>query len=194
MGAMRAWSVAALVALLAGPARAQVSSVPFPVYIGTLGIPRTSGAIDRGTGEAVVTVKRDDWVLGVGSNGIYPAQEPLEIFVGDVTFDLPAGMLRPSRNGKVYSYRARGPVQRRTVRAFRIAARKDGSYRLRFTVAGADLYRLNIVDPVCQAVAVTIGDDHAFIGADFTSPSFTSRRLGVLPVACNLGGHNHGGS
>jgi hypothetical protein len=176
----------------------EIATTATPVYHGVLWIAgRATGSINRRTGNAVLKVRR--WILlpVSPSNGIYPDQEPIVIAMGDDSMRLPAGTLKTSRSGKVFSYRARtsttttttapdttqGPD--RALRRLRVQRFNDGSYALWFTLVGVDLSRLNIQDPVCLPLAVIVGDDDGFTGAVVSSPSFTSRRFNISR-ACDL--------
>ena len=73
----------------------------------------------------------------------------------------------------------------RGIRSFRIARRASGIYLVSFTLTGVDLSQLVLNNPVCQPLAVIVGDDDGFTGADLmTRPAF-SRHVAV-PRACSV--------
>src|SRR5439155_18086536 len=100
------------------------------------------------------------------------------------------GELRP-RRGVAHAPAPRQgvPVSRpadagpRGFRFFRIARRANGSYRVRFTLIGIDLSALVLQTPVCQPMAVIVGDDDGFTGAFLTRPHF--KRHVAIPHACD---------
>src|SRR5262249_40295376 len=105
---------------------------------------------------------------------------------GEDSFRLEPGSLVALHRGRVFAYRAPKTVHR-GVRRLRIWPQPDGTYRLRFTLIGADLSRLNIRDPVCVPLAVIVGDDDRFSGVTVPSPTFHSPRI-AIPGACDAGG------
>ena len=179
------WKSAALgvaLTLAAATGRAQISTSATPVYHGKLRILRPAvGTFDTATGIGTLHVRRWRFELKQGSNGIFPDQEPVVVALGDESFRLDAGSLTRSRNGKVFRYQA--PHDARGIRSFRIARRASGIYVLSFTLIGVDLSQLVLENPVCRPLAVIVGDDDGFTGADLmTRPAF-SRHLAV-PRAC----------
>ena len=117
-------------------------------------------------------------VLAETSNGIFPDKEPIVVALGEESYVLAAGSLTPSRNGKVFRYRASADAGPRGFRSFRIARRANGSYRVSFTLIGVDLSALVLQTPVCQPMAVIVGDDDGFRGALLTRPDF-KRHVGI---------------
>jgi hypothetical protein len=179
--------VVALAALLAGRAAAQISTSAVPIFHGTLDVNQPAGGtLDRKTGQVKLRVNRWMFMPVAGSNGIFPSQEPVLVALGEDSFRLEPGSLVALHGGRVFAYRAPKSVKR-GVRKIRIWPQPDGTYRLRFTLIGADLSRLNIQDPVCVPLAVIVGDDDGFSGVTVTSPSFRSRRI-AIPGPCNAGG------
>jgi len=179
--------VVALAALLAGRAAAQISTSAVPIFHGTLDVNQPAGGtLDRKTGQVKLRVNRWMFMPVAGSNGIFPSQEPVLVALGEDSFRLEPGSLVSLHGGRVFAYRAPKSVKR-GVRKIRIWPQPDGTYRLRFTLIGADLSRLNIEDPVCVPLAVIVGDDDGFSGVTVTSPSFRSRRI-AIPGPCNAGG------
>jgi len=179
--------VVALAALLASRAAAQISTSAVPIFHGTLDVNQPAGGtLDRKTGQVKLRVNRWMFMPVAGSNGIFPSQEPVLVALGEDSFRLEPGSLVSLHGGRVFAYRAPKSVKR-GVRKIRIWPQPDGTYRLRFTLIGADLSRLNIEDPVCVPLAVIVGDDDGFSGVTVTSPSFTSRRI-AIPGPCNAGG------
>jgi hypothetical protein len=184
----RATALLVLVTMLAlapaGTARGDISPTANPIYHGVLRVTPASGTIDRKTGNAVVSVKR--WVMIINtaeSDGIYPAQEPIIVALGADSFYLPAGAMRPSRNGKRFTYKAHLAKDARGIRSLTIRQQLDGSYAVGFKLVGVDLSRLLFEDPTCMATAVIVGSDDGFSGVAITSPTFTSKRL-RLPEPC----------
>jgi hypothetical protein len=168
------------------PVAAQVATVADPDFHGEVTlVTRGRGSLDPG-GEADLKIPRWRIRLTQDSNGIYPDLEPIIIALWDQDFPLPAGALERSRNGKVFAYRARGPLPPGSVRSLRVKLERDGSYLVRFQLAGVNLDRLLLVDRVCAGLAVIIGDDDGFSGVSIRRRSFTSRRLSV-PTVCTLG-------
>jgi len=182
------WKPAALavaLTLAAATARAQISIGATPVYHGTLRILRPAvGTFNTSTGIGTLRVRGWQLELNQGSNGIFPDQEPIVVALGDESFRLDAGSLKRSRNGKVFRYRAPLEAGQRGIRSFRIARRRtSGIYLVSFTLIGVDLSQLVLENPVCRPLAVIVGDDDGFTGADLmTRPAF-SRHLAV-PRAC----------
>ena len=166
--------------------RAQISTSATPVYHGTLKIIRPAvGKLDKATGMGMLRVRGWRWELKKGSNGIFPGQEPIVVALGDESFRLDAGALTPSPNGKGFRYRAPAGAGPRAIRSFRITRRTDGSYVVSFTLIGVDMSPLVLTDPVCQPLAVIVGDDDGFTGADLmTRPPFSSHV--AIPHACTV--------
>ncbi len=182
MSKLAALAVALVLAAAAPAARAQVSTAT-PIHHGRLLIRGAAGRIDDSTGIGTLRVRRWLLTLAAGSNGIFPGQEPVVVALGEESYLLPAGSLVPSRNGKVFHYRAPADAGPRAIRSFRIAQRAGGSYRVSFSLIGLDLSRLVLETPVCMPLAVIVGDDDGFTGADLmTRPAF-SRHL-TVPRAC----------
>ena len=183
------WKPAALAVVLtlaAATARAQISTTATPVYHGTLRILRPAvGTFDTATGIGTLRVRR--WRLGLreDSNGIFPDQEPVVVALGEESFRLEAGSLTRSRNGKVFRYQAPHDAGPRGIRSIRIAQRARDSYLISLTLIGIDMSQLLLRNPVCQPLAVIVGDDDGFTGADLmTRPAF-SRHVAV-PRACSV--------
>ena len=171
------WKDAALavaLTLAAATARAQISTGATPVYHGTLKIVRPAvGTLDKSTGIGTLRVRGWRWKLKEGSNGIFPTREPLVVALGEDSFRLDAGSLTPSRNRKVFRYSAPHPGPR-AFRSFRIARRAGGSYLVSFTLIGLDLSQLVMYNPVCENLAVIVGDDDGFTGVALkTRPAFS---------------------
>ncbi len=183
MSKLAALAVALVLAAAAPAARAQVSTAT-PIHHGRLLIRGAAGRIDDSTGIGTLRVRRWLLTLAAGSNGIFPGQEPVVVALGEESYLLPAGSLVPSRNGKVFHYRAPADAGPRAIRSFRIAQRAGGSYRVSFSLIGLDLSRLVLETPVCMPLAVIVGDDDGFTGADLARPHFHARV--TVPRACNV--------
>ena len=165
-------------------ASAQVATGATPVYHGILRVKRATGSIDRDAhGSATLRVRRWELLPTPDTNGLFPAEEVINVAVGEDALVLPAASLQPSRNGKVFVFHSRD----NRIRLFRLWQLKNGAWAVRFTLAGVDLSRLMLEDPVCLPVAVLVGDDDGFTGGLFSSPSFFSRRL-TLERECDVGG------
>ena len=181
-----AW-LALLLALVAAPRMADAqSSTTEAKYHGILSIRRAAGTIDRTNLTGMIRVQSWTALVTPDTNGLFPDQEPLLISAGDNNdFTLPAGMLKASRSRRSFSYKAPRGSAPRGLRSFRIWLRRDGSYGMRFTLAGIELSLLKNQDPLCMPLAILIGDDDFFNGVTFTSPSFESKRL-VVPKSCPI--------
>jgi hypothetical protein len=182
---MRMWKPTALaVALtLAGPARAQISTSATPIYHGELDIRPAVGTIDGSTGIGTLHVRGWRLVLAETSNGIFPDREPVVVALGEESFMLPAGSLTRSRSGRVFRYHAAAGAGPRGFTSFRIARRANGSYRVTFTLIGIDMSPLVLATPVCQPMAVIVGDDDGFRGALLSRPNF--KRRVFIPRGCD---------
>lgn len=184
----RAPRLALLALLVCAPAAAQVAPAPDAIYHGLLDVVPAGGKIDPETGDARIEVRRWRFLLAPASNGIYPDLEPILVAIGeDSPFVVEAGLLRRSRNGGTFSYRAPRGTGPRGVKRVKIKLLDDGSYGARLTLAGIDLSRLVVVDPVCLPMAIIVGDDDFFSGVNFTRTSFSSRRV-RLPTTCEPDG------
>src|SRR5262249_35147621 len=151
--------------------------------------PAGHGVIDRKTGNATLSVHGWRYLVAHDTNGLRPESERVIVAIGsgDNEFYLPPGSLRADRKGRVFRYHARrkgppagpgsGPPADPRFRFFRMAKRRDGTYRVSFRVVGIELMSLNFNDPICLPLAVIIGDDDGFATADATSPTFESRHL-----------------
>jgi hypothetical protein len=178
------WKPAALAValMLAGPARAQISTSATPTHHGELDIRPAVGTIDGSTGIGTLRVRSWRLVLADTSNGIFPDREPVVVALGEESFRLDAGSLTPSRNGKVFRYRAPDAASR-GITSFRIVRRANGSYLVSFTLIGVDMSLLVLNTPVCQPMAVIVGDDDGFRGALLRRPHF--KRHVAIPRACD---------
>jgi len=164
----------ALLVLLPVAAAAQVSTSAIPVYHGGLTVRPAHGVINENTGRASFSVS--NWVLSPvnESNGVFPSQEPILIAIGEESFRIEPGMVKATRKGRRFTYRAPKGLTR-GIRQLRIQLQKDGSYAFRFTLKNVDLSRMRISDPVCVPMALIIGDDDGFSGVDLTSNGFSPR-------------------
>jgi len=184
---------AALMLAAAAPApRAQVTTAT-PVHHGKLFMLPAVARIDNATGIGNLRVRSWQLQLADGSNGIFPGSEPVVLAFGEESFLLPGGSLTPSRNGKVFTYRAPADAGPRAFRLFRIRQRPDGScasgsqrpcYSVSFTVTGLDLSQLVLQNPLCLPLAVIVGDDDGFRGIYLTRRGhFNSSRV-AIPHSC----------
>ena len=179
-----ALAVALMLAASAPSSRAQISTSATPVHHGKLYIVLAVGALDRTTGTGMLRVRGWRLVLAKGSNGIFPAQEPVVVALGEESYRLEAGSLTPSRNGKVFLYRASPDGGPRSFTFFRISRRGRRTYQVSFTLTGVDMSMLINYNPVCQPLAVIVGDDDGFTGADLkTRPAFSTHV--TVPHKCS---------
>ena len=183
------WKPAALALTLmlapSGPAaRAQISTSATPVHHGRLHIVPAVGTLDKATGTGTLRVRGWRLVLAEGSNGIFPGQEPVVVALGEESYRLEAGSLTPSRNGKVFLYRAPPDGGPRAFTFFRITRQSRRTYGVSFTLTGIDMSMLILYNPVCQPLAVIVGDDDGFTGADLkTRPAFSTHV--TVPHRCS---------
>ncbi len=156
-----------------------------PVYHGTLKLDRPAvGSIDRRIGRGVVRVRRWSFKPNDFSNGVFPDREPIVVAFGNDTFAVPDGRIRA--RGRAFAYAAH-PLAPSGVRSLRLQPRADGSWLVRFVVAGVDLETLATDDPICIPFAIIVGDDDGFSGVSITSRSFRSSRV-AIPSSCTVGG------
>ena len=173
--------LAAAVLLNGVAARAQTA-----VHHGTLTIRSARGVIDRQSGIATLRVNNWDLLLAPDSNGIVPDREPVLVAIGDSErLVVPAGQLRASRSGKVFTYR--NPKTPRGIRFFQMRELRNNAgakarYRVRFSLIGIDFSSLVISYPDCKSLAVIVGDDDGFEGIEITrpgEPQFCCRKVKV---------------
>jgi hypothetical protein len=180
MRPLLAASLAAAVLLAGAEAGAQA-----PLYHGTLTIRPARGGIDKANGIGSLKVNNWDLLLNFNSNGIFPDREPIIVAIGETErLVIPAGEVRASRNGKVFTFR--NPKVPRGVRFFQMRKLKDSAgaqarYRVRFSLVGIDLSGLLIEFPLCKSLAVIVGDDDGFEGVDLDRPGgFARSKVRVL--------------
>lgn len=176
--------------LVAAGVPALVRAQQPPVFHGTLSVVGGSGKLDTNVGTGMLKVQK--WVFNQSrdSNGMAPDTEPIVIGIGETNrLVIPAGQLRPSRNGKRFTYRNAGSTQ--GVRSFEMRRLKDAPdgtvrYRVALTLVGVDLSRLVVESPTCTPLAVVVGDDDGFSGVDLERPGILrgGTRLRVLG-GCN---------
>jgi hypothetical protein len=175
-------------ALLAVAALATSSLATPPTYLGKLRIDRKSrGHVDPNTGNAAFVVKGWTLLPAPGSNGIDPAHEVIDIAMGDSeNFLIPAGKMKSSKNGKRFWYTDKTD---RGVRSIHLVLNPDGSFRVKFSLAGADFSRLLLLNrPAtdCVPVAIIIGDDDGFAGVTFELPKLSPLSgLLMIPGSCD---------
>jgi hypothetical protein len=165
-------------ALLPVAARAQVAQ---PVHHGCLYVRFAGGPFDPRTGVATLRVPGWRFTRATGSDGIFPAAEPVLIFLAENQYALDPGALHASRSGKVFSYRAPKGTAPPAIRRLRIKQRKDGSYSARFTLTGLVLEQIINADGLCLPMALIVGDDDFFSGVRLVRPGslMTSKRFEV---------------
>lgn len=183
MRVLVAVALAAAVVLVGVDARAQA-----PLYHGALTIRPAQGGIDKANGIGSLTVNNWDLLLSPNSNGIAPDREPVIVAMGETErLVIPAGEVRASRNGKVFTFRS--PKVPRGIRFFQMRKLKDDGgaqarYRVRFSLVGIDLSSLLIEFPLCKSLAVIVGDDDGFEGVDLDRPGGFSRSKVRVLGAC----------
>jgi hypothetical protein len=183
MRSVVAAALAAAVLLVGVEARAQA-----PLYHGTLTIRPARGGLDKENGIGSLRVNNWDLLISLDSNGVYPDREPIIVALGETErLVIPAGQVRASRNGKVFTFR--NPKVPRGIRMFQMRKLKDSAgaqarYRVRFSVVGIDLSGLLIEFPLCKSLAVIIGDDDGFEGVDLDRPGGFSRSKVRILGAC----------
>jgi hypothetical protein len=105
--------------------------------------------------------------------------------VGSDAFVLQADALVSSRRGRRLSYR--DDATTRGIARLRMNRRRDGSWMLSFRLVGVDLLRLVTTYPLCEVLAVAIGNDEGVSGIDLDRPrGAASDRIkvrGTCPVA-----------
>src|SRR5215510_1164647 len=184
--------VASFAALLACPVTTRAQGAP--VYHGTLKVLPANGLFQKKTMDTsgIATLRVRNWVLNLemGSNGIAPDKEPIIIAVGDTEkLVIPAGQVKASKNGKRFAYH--NPSTTRGVQMLQIRRLKDDGdgtprYRLTFTVK-IDLSFILSSYPLCNPMAVIIGDDDGFSGVELDRPGgFSSTRVRVDGACTNV--------
>lgn len=185
---MRLLLAAALVAAVVFAFAGTDAHAQAPLYHGVLRIRPARGAIDKANGIGSLTVNNWDLLLSLDSNGIAPDREPVIVAIGETErLVIPAGEVRASRTGKVFTFRS--PKVPRGVRFFQMRKLKDSGgaqarYRVRFSLVGIDLSSLLIEFPLCKSLAVIVGDDDGFEGVDLDRPGGFSRSKVRVLGAC----------
>jgi len=157
-----------------------------PVYHGVLGIRPAGGSIDQDSGVIGLNVGKWNFRLDPSSDGLFPADEPVLIALGDTEqFLLPAGSLVPNARATRFTYRNPGKKIARGIRLFRVWQAKDGTWNVKFKVAGIQASRLTFEYPVCEKMAVIIGDDDGFTGVELTRPGGLAGKRVKLRGACD---------
>ena len=184
---------------LSGRAAAQISSTATPVYHGDLKVSSTPGTIDPLTGSAILRVRNWRFAPVVpGSNGLFPAQEPIVVALAANNFLLPAGVVKEKRPGKLFVYKAQLKPGQPGFRSFRMVAhpsaarctpipQSDCTYSVSFTLVGLELSGLLMKSPDCQPMAVIVGDDDAFSGVNLERRIFSNSRRFKVASSCNVG-------
>ena len=175
-----------LAAVLAATAHAGPVTTADPVYHGELAIKPAGGTINRRTGNGTFKIRNWTFEPLAVSDGVYPGQEPIIVAVGEDTFRLESGALVANKKGTVYTYRASAKQTPRGIRLMKLKQLAGGTWGVQLSLAGLDLSRLNLEDPICRPMAVIVGDDDGFGGIAITSPSWTSKRV-EIPSTCDVG-------
>jgi len=141
------------------------------------------GQIDLTSGRANFKIRGWEVLLAAESNGVDPLNEPLTIGIAEERILIPAGELRPSRNGKRFRYKVAGVD--RGVQQLTLVLTAAGPIRITMKLVGIDLSSLVIGDPpVCLPFAVIIGDDDGFSGVSFDRPKPFPSKLLTIPGFC----------
>jgi hypothetical protein len=181
-------AVALLAALVsAGRVAAGPVTSATPIYHGILDILAARGTIDPDTGSAKLKIHGWRLLLSPDSDGIFPDQEPTLIALAENNFYLAPGSLTASRGGRRFRYRAPRDAGPRAIRSLRLVQRRDGTWRVSFTLTGVELSRLTIQTRDCVPMAFIVGDDDGFNGARLRRPNLDSRPL-FLPGGCDVTG------
>ena len=165
--AKRLLAALALAALLPVAARAQVAE---PVHHGCLFVRFAGGPFDPRTGVATLKVPGWRFTSAPGSDGIFPATEPILVFLAENDYSLDPGALHASRSGKVFSYRAPKGTAPPAIKRLRIKQKKDGSFTARFQLTGLVLEQIINADGLCLPMALIVGDDDFFSGVRLIRP------------------------
>lgn len=120
-------------------------ATPFTDVSATLEVKRNRG---RTSGKLAYQMA---FALGVGSNGITPLTESVNVQIGDVTFPIPVGSLRVNKKGK---FTFKGELNSAVVSAI-LSPVSSGRYQLKLRASRLDVSALT--NPV--ATYVSIGND-----------------------------------
>jgi hypothetical protein len=179
LGGMLRAAVALLLVLSARLARPEP-----PKYHGCLRLRPAVGPFDRRGSTASITATNWQWDLSPLSHGIAPASEPITISLGgdQNAFVVPAGAVKVRRHGTLFVYH--GPRgQPRGVVRLRMRMLAPLRYRVSFTLRGLDLSTLALQSDACVPVAIVVGLDDGFNGAELIRPggldALRSRRVRV---------------
>jgi phosphatidylglycerol:prolipoprotein diacylglycerol transferase len=155
------------------------------VYQATLTIRPARGLLDVASGYGDLDVKRWRLMQGVPSDGVDPAHEEIAVSVASDVFVLHPEVLVSSRRGRRLSFR--DDATTRGIARLRMDRRRNGSWMLSFRVVGVDMLRLVTQYPLCEVLAVAIGNDEGVSGIDLDRPrGVASDRIkvrGTCPVA-----------
>ena len=177
----------ALVFLVVVVVRGETAPDVIPIFHGQLGFTPARGRIDRNRSRGyLATLAVRQWALipESNSNGISPGTETILVAVGEKSWTLDSTRLFESKRGGTWTYKRKGKPPSDGIQSMRIRRESDGSFSLRFVVAGIDGTPLDTGDPICVPFAFIIGDDDAFTGINLSSPTFSSRKLRV-PDLCD---------
>lgn len=147
-------------------------------FVGTLAVRPARGKIDLATGQGALAVRGWRLMPGAGSDGIDPANEPIDLMLGTDAVTLPAGAVTASASARRYFFRDDGVT--RGLTRLRMKRRSDGTWQVSFAVRGIDLTLLVTQYPRCEPLALVVGNDAAASGVDIDRPrGVESRRLKV---------------
>ena len=177
--------LALLLAIWAGTAAAQVTT-PEALYHGVLTVNPARGTLDLVTGNALLKAGHWRADLNPETNGMFPDREPILFAIGEEIFRLPDDMMRSSRKGKMFSYRAK-PAPERGIGSLRLQRRRNGSWSITFDLRGVELSALFVDNPVCKPLALIVGDDDFFNGVLLSRAPPASTHLRI-PSDCDATG------
>ncbi|HLK13149.1 MAG TPA: hypothetical protein VKW76_17360 [Candidatus Binatia bacterium] len=176
---------AALLVLAAAGSAARAQP---PKYHGCLRLRPAVGPFNRRDGNTTITAANWEWDLSPISSGIAPAAEQITISLGgdQNAFVIPPGAVKVKRHGTLFVYK--GPRgQPRGITSLRLKMLTPMRYQVSFGLKGVDLSQLVFQSDACLPVAIVVGLDDGFNGAEMVRPggldALQSRRV-RLTGAC----------
>jgi phosphatidylglycerol:prolipoprotein diacylglycerol transferase len=154
--------------LLVGIGVALPAAAIDPDFEATLAVRPARGALDVATGFGSLHVRRWRLTPAADSDGIDPAAEPIVLVLGRDEVVLPAGAVTADEAGRRYVFRDDTVTHGLT--RLRLKRRKDGAWLVSFRTVGMDLTRLVTQYPLCEVLALAIGNDEGSSGVDLDRP------------------------